>query len=141
MEHNKTFIDDLKLWRAERGITGYSLETHVRCIAEELFELMHYNDEECKSNVEQFMEYFYRKPAEINMNTVIDASCDMTVFNTNFTEQAGYSARLAMDETILEISSRTGATNPETGKWEKFKTPEAMAKWYTADYNKAYLGD
>lgn len=141
MEHNKTFIDDLKLWRAERGITGYSLETHVRCIAEELFELMHYNDEECKANVEQFMKYFYRQPAEINMNTVIDASCDMTVFNTNFTEQAGYSARLAMDETILEISSRTGATNPETGKWEKFKTPEAMAKWYTADYNKAYLGD
>lgn len=140
MEHNKTFIDDLSIWRNERGIKGYSHETHVRCIAEELFELMHYDNEECKTNVAEFMKLFY-KPVVLDMNTVIDASCDMTVFNTNFTEQANYSARIAMDETIKEISSRTGATNPETGKWEKFKTPEAMAKWYTADYAKAYLGD
>lgn len=140
MEHNKTFIDDLKLWRAERWIKGYSHETHVRCIAEELFELMHYNDEECKANVERFMKDFY-KPVELDMNTVIDASCDLIVFNTNFIEQSNYSARIAMDETVKEISSRTGETNLITGKWEKFKTPEAIAKWYTADYNKAYLGD
>ncbi len=39
--------------------------------------------------------------------------------------------------TLKEISSRTGSWNPVTGKWEKFKTPEAMAKWYSADYSKA----
>lgn len=135
-----SYIDDLKIWREGRGISGYNLETHVRCIAEELFELMHYNDEECKVNVEQFMTTFYKAPEVINMNTIIDASCDMTVFNTNFTEQAGYDANIAMNETIKEISSRTGAINKVTGKWEKFKTPEAMAKWYTADYNKAFKG-
>lgn len=135
-----SYIDDLKIWREERGIAGYNIETHVRCVVEELFELMHYNDEECKTNVEQFMKYFYKKPEVINMNTIIDASCDMNVFNTNFIEQAGYDAKIAMNETILEISSRTGGTNVETGKWEKFKTPEAMAKWYTADYDKAFKG-
>lgn len=136
-----SFIDDLKVWREERGITGYSHETHVRCVAEELFELMFYNDEECRCYVEQFMNMFYKTPLVIDMNAVIDASCDMNVFNTNFIEQAGYDAKVAMDETIKEISSRTGATNPDTGKWEKFKTPEAMAKWYTADYDKAYTGE
>lgn len=132
------YIEALKGWREERGITGYSLETHVRCVAEELFELMHYNDEECKANVKAFMGLFY-KDVVINMNTVIDASCDMNVFNTNFIEQAGYCAETAMEETIKEISSRTGATNESTGKWEKFKTPEAQALWYTADYDKAIL--
>jgi len=44
---------------------------------------------------------------------------------------------VAMDETLKEINSRTGAFNAETGKWEKFKTPEAIALWYAADYEKA----
>ena len=130
------FIDDLRPWREERGITGYKLETHVRCVAEELFELMHYNDEECKVNVDEFMRMFF-KDVVLDMNTVIDASCDMNVFNTNFIEQAGYDANIAMMETIKEISSRTGATNEVTGKWEKFKTPEAQALWYTANYDLA----
>jgi len=130
------YIEQLRAWREERGISGYSLETHVRCVTEELFELMHYNDEECKANVKAFMELFY-KDVVIDMNTVIDASCDMNVFNTNFIEQAGYDATVAMHETIKEISSRTGTTNEITGKWEKFKTPEAQAMWYTANYDLA----
>jgi hypothetical protein len=51
----------------------------------------------------------------------------------------GYDPAVAMDETLKEINSRTGKFNPETGKWEKFKTPEAMAKWYSADYNQAKI--
>ena len=48
----------------------------------------------------------------------------------------GFIPEACMMETIKEISSRTGAYNPITDKWEKFKTPEAMAKWYSADYSK-----
>ena len=40
----------------------------------------------------------------------------------------------SMVETYKEINSRTGAYNPEKKKWIKFTTPEAMAKWYKADY-------
>ena len=49
----------------------------------------------------------------------------------------GYDFLIAMDETLKEIHSRKGAWNDELQKWEKFKTPEAMALWYKADYNKA----
>lgn len=51
--------------------------------------------------------------------------------------QYGFDFLIAMDETIKEIHSRTGAWNDETQKWEKFKTPEAMELWYKADYSKA----
>lgn len=51
----------------------------------------------------------------------------------------GYDFLIAMDETLKEIHSRTGTMNEATGKWEKFKTPEAMALWYKADYAKARI--
>lgn len=49
----------------------------------------------------------------------------------------GYDFLIAMDETLKEIHSRTGTMNEAIGKWEKFKTEEAMALWYKADYSKA----
>lgn len=53
----------------------------------------------------------------------------------------GFDFLVAMDETLKEIHSRTGAWNEETQKWEKFKTPEAMALWYEADYSKAKINE
>jgi len=52
-----------------------------------------------------------------------------------------YDFLIAMDETLKEIHSRTGAMNEATGKWEKFKTEEAMALWYKADYSKAKINE
>lgn len=40
----------------------------------------------------------------------------------------------AMVETYKTINSRTGEYNPEKKKWIKYTTPEAMSKWYKADY-------
>lgn len=48
----------------------------------------------------------------------------------------GYDFYSAMNETIKEIDSRTGAYDPKIGKWVKFTTPEAKALWYYADYSK-----
>ena len=39
-----------------------------------------------------------------------------------------------MNEVIKEISSRSGAYDPTTKKWQKDKSPEAQLKWYTADF-------
>ena len=46
-----------------------------------------------------------------------------------------------MDEVIKEISSRTGAYDPATKKWQKDKSDEAMAKWYQADFSKCKLDE
>ena len=49
----------------------------------------------------------------------------------------GYDPKIAMQETLKEISSRVGAYSEETGKWEKDKSHEAQANWYKADYSLA----
>lgn len=40
----------------------------------------------------------------------------------------------AMQETIKEISSRVGEYDESKKKWIKDKSPEAVAKWYKANY-------
>ena len=44
-----------------------------------------------------------------------------------------------MDETIKEISSRTGAYDENAKKWVKDESDEAKAKWYQADYELARI--
>lgn len=54
-------------------------------------------------------------------------------------ESYGYNFELAMLETIKEINSRTGSYNKNAKKWVKDTSPEAQAKWYKADYEKARI--
>ena len=54
-------------------------------------------------------------------------------------EYYGFNFQIAMDETIKEISSRTGAYDESAKKWIKDTSDEAMAKWYKADYEKARI--
>ena len=72
--------------------------------------------------------------------TEFDYSLIFTICKDNIIE-LGYDFNMCMDETLKEIESRTGAINSETGKWEKFKTDEAKAKWYKADFKKCKLKD
>jgi hypothetical protein len=106
-------------WAKERGLLdiGWDKSAHASFLAEELSEFLR-----AKQNNEE-----------------IDALCDIVVFAVNAMRLLGYDPNVAMDETLKEISSRTGAFNPQTGKWEKFKTPEAMALWYSANYDKAKI--
>lgn len=54
-------------------------------------------------------------------------------------EHYGFDFQIAMDETIKEISSRTGAYDESAKKWVKDTSPEAKSKWYKADYEKARI--
>lgn len=54
-------------------------------------------------------------------------------------EHYGFNFQIAMDETIKEISSRTGSYDEKAKKWVKDTSNEAMAKWYKADYEKARI--
>ena len=51
--------------------------------------------------------------------------------------EMGYDFKKAMDETIKEISSRTGAYDETAKKWIKDTSDEAKAKWYKANYELA----
>ena len=54
-------------------------------------------------------------------------------------EQYGFDFQKAMDETIKEISSRTGSYDEVSKKWVKNESDEARAKWHQADYEKARI--
>ena len=54
-------------------------------------------------------------------------------------EQYGFDFQIAMDETIKEISSRTGAYDENAKKWVKDESDEAKAKWYQANYELARI--
>ena len=51
----------------------------------------------------------------------------------------GFNFQKAMDETIKEISSRTGAYDENAKKWVKDESDEARAKWYQANYELARI--
>ncbi|MCI7247465.1 MAG: hypothetical protein MR481_06035 [Campylobacter sp.] len=54
-------------------------------------------------------------------------------------EQYGFNFQIAMDETIKEISSRTGTYDKASKKWVKDESDEAKAKWYQANYELARI--
>ena len=54
-------------------------------------------------------------------------------------ENLGFNYNLSMNETLLEVESRKGSFNNETGKWEKFKDEDSMKIWYKANYSKCKL--
>ena len=71
----------------------------------------------------------------------VDAMADIIVFCYGEIAKYGYDGDKVMDEVIKEISSRTGAYDPATKKWQKDKSPEAQAKWYTADFTDCRINE
>jgi hypothetical protein len=63
----------------------------------------------------------------------VDAFCDIQVFAGGEIGKLGYSNEQCLIEVGKEINSRTGEI--VNGKFEKYKTEEAMAKWYKANFS------
>jgi len=129
--------EELKKWREERGLekTVGNIELNIY---EELLELMGIdNKKEIEFLKDKFKDEFGHLFGKAPIYIQIDALDDLKVFATNAIEAHGYDAEKTMNETIKEISSRKGEYNPNTQKWEKFKTEEAKKLWYKADYSLA----
>ena len=74
----------------------------------------------------------YPKDTAIYFNSILDKCADIC-------EHYGFNFQIAMDETIKEISSRTGAYDENAKKWVKDESDEARAKWYKANYELARI--
>ena len=114
-----TNFERIKEWSDERGITTQlpSREGFCAMITEELGEFL----------------------AAENIDGRIDAMADIIVFAYGEIAKYGYDGDKVMDEVIKEISSRVGAYNPDTKKWQKDKSPEAQANWYSANFTNCKL--
>ena len=63
------------------------------------------------------------------------AMTNMTISSLKEIVNMGFDPDKVMDEVMKEISSRIGAYSEESKKWQKDKSPEAQALWYTADFS------
>ena len=86
-----------------------------------------------KQMVEKCARFSYFEWGEATAFNIILINC------AYLCEHYGFNFQIAMDETIKEISSRTGAYDENAKKWVKDESDEAKAKWYKADYEKARI--
>ena len=94
-----SYFTKINDWASERGLLHIEWDkpAHASFLAEELSEFLRAKDGSGE----------------------IDALCDIIVFAVNAMRVRGYDPNIAMDETLKEINSRTGAFNSDTGKWAK----------------------
>jgi hypothetical protein len=131
-----TRFQKIKDFNMARGLIskGFNINTELAMLKEELDEL-----EYSSPKLVWWKQWFV--PRQLSgENDRVDALCDIIVLATGALYKLGYDADKAMDETLKEITSRTGKLNVQTGKWEKFTYPEAQRKWKQANYSKAKLG-
>ena len=144
MENN--IFRKLEIFREDRGLdkNQFDMETYLRKDFEEMFELMGFEDDRCKAIAKEKaakMFSLWKKAKEKGMCpkyspfNKIDALGDRVVYAIEGIEQHGYNAEIVMDEIQKEINSRNGEIID--GKFEKFKTDEAKAKWYKANFHNA----
>ena len=86
-----------------------------------------------KQMIEKCAEFSHFEWVDIPSFNIILANC------AYLCEHYGFDFQIAMDETIKEISSRTGTYDENAKKWVKDESDEAKAKWYKADYEKARI--
>lgn len=86
-----------------------------------------------KQMVEKCARFSYFEWGEASAFNIILINC------AYLCEHYGFNFQIAMDETIKEISSRTGAYDENAKKWVKDESWEAQTKWYQADYEKARI--
>ena len=88
-----------------------------------------------KQMIEKCAEFSHFEWVDIPSFNIILANC------AYLCEHYGFDFQIAMDETIKEISSRTGAYDENAKKWVKDESDEAKAKWYQADYELARISN
>ena len=130
-------------WQKERqllrGAENVDLKNEVSFIVEELIEMISpHKSETARERAKEVVHKWKEEGLFSEKNdpeNIVDAACDIIVFATGLIAKMGYEPNIAMDETLKEISSRTGEIID--GKFVKCKTEECKKKWYKADYSKA----
>lgn len=141
-------IAGIKNWQIERQLDkqGYSWGNEAVNDLEETMEALGYDvPKEKRQAIREEFEYFVSfiagkyelKQKTPTLEDTVDAHCDKIVFNTGAILKLGFDPVCALQETLKEISSRTGSI--VNGKFQKDKSPEAVAKWYKANYKKCLI--
>ncbi len=138
----KTVLERIVDWNEERGlikrVEDFDLAKDMSFITEELLEAStSLKSEEARVKAEAFVTLMTDPNHVSTPEQIADAFCDIIVFATGSIRKIGYNPDIAMEEVLKEINSRTGKMI--NGKFTKDKSPEAVVKWYKADFTKAEI--
>lgn len=110
-------FDKIIAWNLERGLTEFYAPNQYALLEEELHE-------------------FYVAYSESNEHEMVDALCDIIVVATGALYKMGYNPKESLQETIKEISARTGILDVATSKWRKDPNQDPSTL-YKANYESA----
>ena len=137
-----SILNDIVEWNKERNLIktpeDFNLVIDISFITEELLEAStSMKSEEARKKALALATIIVDEKTNPTPEQIVDAFCDIIVFATGSIRKVGYNPEIAMEEVLKEINSRTGKIIDN--KYVKDKSPEAQAKWYTADFSKAKI--
>lgn len=122
-------------------------ENYLSCFDKQVLDKCR-NDKEIQDGIQRYQNIkgiYFEDPVllidtlsclEVAEEVTVQATCFMLIESVkNILRYHGFVFEKCMEETCKKILSREGAYDEEKGKWCKFTTEEAKAKWYTPDYN------
>lgn len=139
-------VSEIMRFQIERQLDKqeYDWEVEATNVIEELLEAYGVNSREtamvCVGDIMLRAQdtFRYAKPTILRTEEV-DAYADIIVFAIGAITKLGYDAEEVLYEVGREINSRTGKII--NGKFTKDKSPEAMEKWYKANFKDCKLSD
>lgn len=117
---------DIAVFTINAGADIYWDKKNILIEIDDIYEMVEYGDLMCDFGA--FSLYF----SADCFNKIL---YDCAVLAKNL----GFNFKIAMLETIKEISSRTGSYNESAKKWVKDTSDEAKSKWYKANYERARI--
>lgn len=149
MENNETVLESLARFQSDRSLDKqpFDLKVATLNILEELLEAHGVGDNNNRDCVKYLYQYIEEEVeaaknghqvdgvtyADPTVENQVDAFCDIEVFAGGDVGKLGYNNEKCLREVSKEINSRVGEM--VEGKFTKFKTEEAMANWYIADFS------
>lgn len=146
----ETVLGSLARFQSDRGLDKQPFDLRVASIniIEELLEahgVSDSDDRDCARYLYKFLEHEVEAAekghqvdgvtfTEPTVDDLVDAFCDIEVFGGGEVGKLGYNNEACLAEVSKEINSRAGEM--KDGKFTKFKTEEAMANWYKANFTK-----
>jgi predicted HAD superfamily Cof-like phosphohydrolase len=139
-------IQEIKKFQSDRLLDKqeHNVINEATNIIEELLEIQGYSVPkekryQLKIEVENMFKSLINKLElkKENEDGAVDGYADIVVFCVGAIMKLGYNPECVLDEVAKEINSRTGKII--NGKFQKDTSPEAVAKWYKANYDKCKM--
>jgi len=117
----------------------FDFKTEVLNILEELVEMTGEESAAARRIAKDIFKNYFENKLIVDKEELVDCFADIQVFSIGSIMKLGYNPKCVLTEVGRVINSRVGRIID--GKFVKDKSPEAVAKWYEANFSKCEVKD